>query len=288
MWVATVYDSIGNVLASAQTNDLTIEATDANGVLEMRFRDDLNKYKLYRGKMRMLVTPTGLQAINIVPLESYLRGVVPAEMPATWPTEAVKTQAVAARTYAWSRLKGDQREWDVVPTAANQVYGGYQHEHPNSDAAVQATANVVLTYAGKVISAVFHACAGGYTENSEYAFVNDRGDPGTKVPYLRGKPDVDLNGVPYDATAGTFDWKTATFTMSQLSAMMASNDMTNVGQISNITYFRGVSGRVYKVVLEGSLGTKTVSGGKFKNTYSSNRLAGGEMKSTLFFLTPAP
>jgi stage II sporulation protein D len=287
VWVATVYDSLGSVLATAQADDLIVEATDPNGVLEMRFRDDMPKYKLYRGQMRLLVTPTGLQAINILPLESYLRGVVPAEMPATWPIEAVKTQAVAARTYAYSRLKGAQREWDVVPTAANQVYGGYQHEHPNSDAAVLATQNMVLTYNGKVISAVFHACAGGYTENSEYAFVNDKGEPGSVVPYLRGKPDVDANGVPYDINAGTYAWHSGQFTMSQLSAIMANSSMTNVGEIYSIDYFRGVSGRVYKVVLTGSAGTKEVSGGKFKNTYNSYRTPGSpNMESTLFYLTP--
>lgn len=288
-WVATAFDSVGNVLATARTNDLFVEAVDADGVLEMRFRDELPKYKLYRGRMRLLVTSTGLQAINILPMESYLRGVVPAEVPATWPLEAVKTQAVAARTYAWSRLKGTAREWDVVPTAANQVYGGYQHEHPNSDRAVLGTQNIVLTYNGKVISALYHAAAGGHTENSEYAFVNDKGDPGTKVAYLRGKPDVDADGVPYDINAGTYDWHSGNFTMTQLSQIMSNNNLTNVGTIYNMTFHRGVSGRVYKVVLEGSAGTKEVSGGKFKNTYNNFRTPGTpNMVSTLFFLTPAP
>jgi stage II sporulation protein D len=220
----------------------------------MRYRDELVKYRQYRGKIRVLVTPLGLRTINILPLESYLRGVVPAEVPATWPTEAVKAQAVAARTYAWSRLK-DTRDWDVVPTAANQVYGGYQHEHPASDAAVSATANLVLTYQGKVISALYHAAAGGHTENSEYAFVNDRGDPGNTIAYLRGKPDVDPNGVPYDITAGTYSWTSGQFTMEQLSWMLANNQVTDVGEIYNITYWRGVSGRVYRVLLEGSAGS---------------------------------
>ena len=62
-------------------------------------------YKTYRGRMRMLVTANGLQTVNILPLEQYLRGVVPAESPASWPIEAVKAQAVAARSYAWQRMK---------------------------------------------------------------------------------------------------------------------------------------------------------------------------------------
>ncbi|HEV3486230.1 MAG TPA: hypothetical protein VG106_12535, partial [Vicinamibacterales bacterium] len=189
------------------------------------------------------------------------------------------------RTYAWPKMRST-RAWDILPTAAHQVYGGYGHEHPNSDAAVLATQNLVLTYNGRVISALFHAAAGGHTENSEYAFVNDKGDPGTVVPYLRGKPDVDANGVPYDGNAGSYAWQTGQFTMAQLSAMMSSNTYTNVGEITNITYFRGVSGRVYKVVLEGTGGTKTVSGGKFKTVYNNNRLSRPEIKSNLFYLTP--
>ena len=287
LWVATVYDSVGNVLATTSTNDLVVEAIAPEGVLEMRFRDELPKYQLYRGKIRLLVTGNRLQAINVLPIESYLRGVVPAEVPATWPIEVVKSQAVAARTYAWTRLKGADREWDVVPTAANQVYGGYQHEHPNSDAAVLATRNMVLTYQGKIISALYHACSGGHTENSEYAFVNDKGEPGSRVAYLRGKPDVDENGVPYDIGAGTYDWHSGQFTMAKLSQIMSHNDLTDVGEIYNMTFHRGVSGRVYKVVLEGTKGTKEVSGGKFKNTYNNFRTPGSpNMVSTLFFLTP--
>jgi stage II sporulation protein D len=262
-----------------------VTAVEPDGVLEMRFRDEHVKYKQYRGQIRVLATPAGLQAINILALESYLRGVVPAEVPATWPIEAVKAQAVAARTYAWSRMKVN-REWDVVPTAANQVYGGYQHEHDRSDLAVASTANLVLTYQGKVISAVFHAAAGGHTENSEYAFVNDRGDPGNRVAYLRGKADVDPNGQPYDLTAGTYDWTTGQFSMVWLSWMLGQNPLTDVGEIESISFDRGVSGRVYRVVLVGSEGTKIVSGGKFKNTFNNFQFVGKNAKSTLLFLTP--
>jgi SpoIID/LytB domain protein len=283
-WIATVHDATGAVVASAVTDDLVVSAAAPDGVLEMRYRDQLVKYRQYRGQLRLLVRSTGLETINILPLESYLRGVVPAEVPATWPIEAVKAQAVAARTYAWSRRK-DWREWDVLPTAANQVYGGYQHEYPASDSAVSATANLVLTYEGKVISALYHAAAGGYTENSEYAFVNDRGDPGNRVAYLRGKPDVDENGVPYDISAGSYAWTSGQFTLPQLSVIFSNNPLTDVGEILNITYWRGVSGRVYRVLLEGSKGSKTVSGGRFKNTYNDYKITGKNMKSTLFFLT---
>ena len=196
------------------TGDLLIEPVDpATGVLYMGYRDELPKYKQYRGSMRLLVTPTGLQTINILPLETYLRGVVPAEMPATWPIEAVKAQAVAARTYAWARMK-PTKTWDVLPTAANQVYGGYQQEHRPATRGQRRQPIWCMTYKGNVISAVFHSCAGGYTENGEYVFVNNYGDPGTKTAYLQGKPDVDENGVPYDIAAGSYSWQSGQFTMS--------------------------------------------------------------------------
>jgi SpoIID/LytB domain protein len=285
-WVATVYDASGVVLATATTSDLVVEASDTSaGVLYMAFRDELPKYKTYRGAIRMIVTSTGLQTINILPLESYLRGVVPAEVPASWPIEAVKAQAVAARTYAWAKMRND-RNWDILPTAAHQVYGGYQHEHWASDRAVSETANLVLTYGGKIISALYHAAAGGHTENSEYAFVNDYGSLGSKVAYLRGKADVDENGVPYDATAGSYAWQTGQFTMSELSAIMRHSSLTYVGDLHRLTFWRGVSGRVYKVLLEGSEGSKYVSGGKFKNLFNVFRPPGGSVKSTLFYLTP--
>jgi stage II sporulation protein D len=280
------------VLAQAPTSDLTMETVDPNGVLYMPFPDNLPKYKEYRGNMRMIASTNGLETINVLPIEQYLRGVVPAEMPSVWPLEALKAQAVAARTYSWSHLKGDKREYDMLPTAANQVYGGYHHEEASTDLAVFQTMGQVLTYNGNVISALYHACAGGYTENSEYAFVTNAGNPGSVVAYLRGKPDVDPNGVPYDINAASYDFNTGQFTMSQLSAMMALNPATNVGQITNITYSRGVSGRVYKIVLDGikngTAVTKTMSGAVFKNTYNKYRLGGPDINSTAFYLTPVP
>jgi len=241
--------------------------------------------------MLLTASTTGLEAVNVLPIESYLRGVVPAEMPSVWPVEALKTQAVAARTYAWSHLH-PTKSYDMLPTAANQVYGGYHHEEASTDFAVAATANQVLTYNGNVISALYHACAGGYTENSEYAFVTNKGQPGSVVPYLRGKADVDPNGVPYDINAASYDYNTSQFTMAQLSAIMANNPATNVGQITNITYSRGVSGRVYQIVLEGTNAagvtvTKTMSGAVFKNTFDKYRSGGPDINSTAFYLMPA-
>ena len=244
-----------------------------------------------RGEERIRVRLEGSRKVQELRLEDYVAGVVASEMPASYPPEALKAQAVAARGYAFSHLKPNNN-YDVTPTASNQVYSGYQHEDPRSDQAVAETANQVLIYTGsdqryygKVIEAFFHSDAGGYTENSEYAFVSGNGSPGTKVPYLRGKPDVDPNGVPYDIDTPNYSWQTGQFTMSQLSAIMALNPLTDVGQITNITFFRGVSGRAYQILLEGTEGSLYMSGGRFKSQFNNYKPPGSDLKSNMFYLT---
>ena len=147
---------------------------------------------VYRGKGEARMNGTGtLAGINELPLEQYLYGVVPRELPPTslWGhPEAQKTQAVAARTYAMRGLgKRGTDGYDLLATTSDQVYGGYDAEEPVSNAAVDATAGVVATYQGALIDALFSSTAGGHTANSEEAFSSE-------LPYLRGVPDRDLDG----------------------------------------------------------------------------------------------
>jgi stage II sporulation protein D len=264
-----------------------MEPVDSATVLDIGFKDSHPLSTLFRGAMRLRVTPTGIQAVNIVPLESYLRGVVPSEMPALWPLEALKSQAVAARSYAWPKIKG-VGDYDITPTAANQVYKGVRNEHSRTDQAVAGTTGKILLFNGNVATAYYHSAAGGHTENTEYAFVGKTGNLGTKVGYARGVPDYDANGIAYDVKSPDYNWESAPFTMSQLTQILSANYRTDVGEIYNITFYRGVSGRIYKVFLEGSKGELFCSGGVLKNTYSDNRLAGKTMKSTMYWLQPYP
>ncbi|WP_078409936.1 SpoIID/LytB domain-containing protein [Priestia abyssalis] len=118
-----------------------------------------------------------IRPINVISMENYVKGVVPNEMPATWNGEALKVQAVAARTYAMSYIH------KVIDDTINyQVYGG-KNWHPNSTKAVDETAGEVLKYKGKLISAVFSASNGGKTESNANAWGN------TFVPYFRIKED---------------------------------------------------------------------------------------------------
>jgi stage II sporulation protein D len=281
----TVFDAGGAQLASAAAPELLIQPVDSSTILDIGFKDSHPASTLFRGQMRLRVTPTGLQAVNIVPLESYLRGVVPSEMPASWPLEALKAQAVAARSYAWPKIK-TTGDYDITPTAGAQVYKGVENEHTRTDQAVAGTYGKVLMYNGNVATAYYHSTAGGYTEHTEYAFVGKTGTLGTKVAYARGKPDVDANGIAYDIGSPSYDWQSTTFTMAQLSQILSANPLSDVGEIYNITFYRGVSGRIYKVFLEGSKGELFCSGGVFKNTYNDNRFGGAAVKSTMYYLHP--
>jgi stage II sporulation protein D len=142
----------------------------------------------YRGEIHLLVNARGkLNVINVLPLEEYLRGVVPLELPpASYPElEALKAQAIAARSYALATRGRLGREgFDLYDDPRSQIYGGYKVEHPMSNRAVEETHGLVATFSdknGKVvpIEALYSADCGGHTENNESVFMT------SPVPYLR-------------------------------------------------------------------------------------------------------
>lgn len=142
--------------------------------------------KSYRGIVELRVTSFGtVRAINWVEIESYLLGVVPAELgPEVWPRiEALKAQAVAARTYVW-RNKGQflDEGYDLCATPRCQVYAGADAEHPLSDRAVRETAGQILVWEGRPIIALYTATCGGHTEDGKGIF------PEHDEPYLKGVP----------------------------------------------------------------------------------------------------
>ena len=148
------------------------------------FNDRLNPVRLngkaYRGKLEVFVNSRGsLTVVNVVPLEDYLLGVVPAELGLPQ-LEAQKAQAVAARTYAVANVGTyGTKGFDMVPTVWSQVYKGVSIENPMGTRAVRETRGIVATYQGKPIMAYFTSTCGGRTENSENIF--DHAEP-----YLRG------------------------------------------------------------------------------------------------------
>ena len=168
------------------------------------------------------------------------------------------------------------------------MYRGTEAEKAQTNAVILADPGVVIRSGSTVVDAVFHSTGGGATESSEYAFMTSGGSPGTKVSYLRGIRDQPATGVPYDWSSPWFSWSTTPLTRVQLSAMFAKDARTNVGDLQKLDLrHRGVSGRLYQVVLYGSTGTKTVSADTFRSVYNAWKPSTAQLlRSNLFDTVP--
>ena len=232
-----------------------------------------------------------MSVVNHVELDQYLRGVVPAEMPTSWPREALRAQVIAARSYAVRELNPGTGTYDMVDDTRSQLYRGIKGERPVTDALIAAEPGAVIRAGTTIIKAFFFSTGGGATENNEYVFVSSKGTPGTsKVSYLRGITDRSPDGVPYDLEAPYYDWTTSSLSRATLSAMFASDPRTNVGSLTKLDLRRrGVSGRLYQVVLYGSKGTKTVSADTFRSVYNATKPSSAKtLRSNLFDTRPIP
>ena len=246
-------------------------------------------YDTYRGTIRVgLSTSTGKASVtDELTMERYLRGVVPAEMPSTWPTAALEAQSIAARSYAARRLRPGVSYFDVVDDTSAQVYLGVLGEQAATTAAIDATAGVVLVQGAEIANTMFHSTGGGATEHNENVYVSSSGAKvAGAVSYLRGSSDRRADGSAFDDSSPYATWKTATYTRTQLSAWFGSDSRTNVGTLTALDLRdRGVSGRLISVKLIGSLGTKTVSGDVFRSVFNARRPSGDQLlRSTLFDL----
>ncbi|MEX1316310.1 MAG: SpoIID/LytB domain-containing protein [Synechococcaceae cyanobacterium] len=150
--------------------------SDAAGAFQLRQRR-------YRGRLRLLASGGKLQAINHLPLETYLPSVVGSEMPASWPQPALRAQAVAARTYALRQLR-PAADYDLKATVSSQVYKGLEAETDSTRQAVASTRGQVLMFGSRLANTVFHSSSGGLTENSGDIWQQ-------QLPYLVSVPDFD-------------------------------------------------------------------------------------------------
>ena len=265
----------------------------------------------YRGVGEVRLNSRGsLAAINELPIEEYLLGVVPRELgPIAFPyLEALKAQAVAARTYALANL-GKRRNdgYDLLPTVSDQVYGGMNAEHPLSTQAVQETAGVVATYDGRLISALYSSTSGGWTANSEDVFT-------TAEPYLRGVPDKErgkaLDHVPSlevfrnhanptslrAAAEGDFesDWSSrhrwyVDWTADEMRQVLNTYFTTEVGRVLAVDVVeRSSSGRALRVNFVTENGTFTETKDRIRAALKFFNAAGAQtsLNSTLFFIEP--
>ncbi len=206
--------------------------------------------RVYRGKLRAASPTAGStrrDTVNVLRLDDYVRGVLPAEMPPGWAPEAVKAQAIAARTYAvWSRAQNKKRYYQVCDTTACQVYGGAGAEHPLADAAVAATSRQVLTFDGAPAFTQFSSSSGGWTAAGS-------------VPYLPAQAD------PYDAhEANPNNTWSVTLDVRRLErAYPALGELRRI----RVTARDGNgewSGRVMSLQLDGTRADRTLTGDSFR------------------------
>lgn len=210
----------------------------------------------YRGETLLIHDGSDLTVINHVDLEDYLYSVVGGEMVASWPLEALKAQAVAARSYALHQQNRSRNQnYDLVSTTASQVYKGVTSETPRTHEAVNSTQGQVLTHRGKVILAVFHSSSGGHTENVEDIWSRP-------LPYLRGVVD-------YDQTAPVYQWQ---------ETMWGNEISRRLGDLGTIRALipqeTTPRGRIVTLKVVGDRATKTISGKEFRKAL--------DLRSTLF------
>jgi stage II sporulation protein D len=194
----------------------------------------------YRGSIQIDVTAGKLRAINMVGLEQYLYGVVPSEMPFTWLPEALKAQAVVARSYALATRRTGA--FDLHSDTRSQVYLGIEHEKPSTNAAVNATAGEVVLYEGQVAKTYFFSTSGGRTMSAEDAW----GEP---VPYLVSVPD------PYDSISPHHDWGPLVFTGAKLAKVLKMK-----GRVVDLQPELNSSGRIKVLNVIGTKGTLAMPG----------------------------
>ena len=180
----------------------------------------------YRGRILVDVPNGKLRAINVLPLEQYLYGVVPAEMPSIWLSAALEAQAVAARSYALAGRKAGA-PFDVYADGRSQAYLGVSAETPAGRQAVDETAGQVLLYDGEVADTLFSSSTGGWTQSAADAF----GNPGR--PYLVSVRD------PYDSISPYHDWGPVPVTAKSLGTAVGA-----VGRVVDATVKRNSSHRV--------------------------------------------
>jgi stage II sporulation protein D len=218
--------------------------------------------RLYRGSVQVASSPEGLRVVNVVDAEGYLRGVLPREVYPQWPPAALEAQAIAARSYALAEMNDEGAGGPALrDTTASQVYGGLDAEDPRTDAAVAATAGLVLRHGPRLLKAYYHACCGGRTTDALDA-LSDPVSPldGTECGYCRDAP--------------YYEW----------SFRISRRDLSKrlgLGPIGELRPAIGLEGRVEKVtVFLANGGERVLAGPAFRRRLGTWR-SGGRTRGLL-------
>jgi stage II sporulation protein D len=222
----------------------------------------------YRGELRIAKSARGdMDVINVLDVEAYLYGVVPKEMSPQWPLEALKAQAIAARTYVlYQKEKSKDKDYDVIATTASQVYGGVGAEAAKSNQAVDETRGMVLLYDGQLALTYFHANSGGMTEEARRVWSAD-------VPYLKGVSD------DYSLKAPGCSWKLS-LNFDKIGTALNRKGI-DVGQVEKLMPVDiSPSGRVTKIKIFHGGRETMLTGNDFRLKTDPT-----QVKSTLFTIT---
>ncbi|MCT0225775.1 SpoIID/LytB domain-containing protein [Synechococcus sp. CS-1328] len=201
--------------------------------------------KAYRGRLQLLSSGSRLQAINVIGIESYLPSVVGSEMPASWPLEALRAQAVAARTYALQQRR-PKDPFDLKATVASQMYKGVEAETSSTREAVASTRSQVLLHGNALINAVFHSSSGGATENSGDLWRQ-------QLPYLVSVPD-------FDDTSPVSHWQLRLEPEQLRKAFPETGGVNRIEVVSTTG-----SGRVRQARISGPAGSLLVTGADLRS-----------------------
>ncbi|MDD3626069.1 MAG: SpoIID/LytB domain-containing protein [bacterium] len=228
-----------------------------------------NKY--YRGVIMTIPseTPDKFYVINVIGLEEYLLGVLAEEIPHTWHIEALKAQAVAARTYAYEKILNNspKSKYDVLATDMSQVYGGMNSERESTTKAVNETKGLIMTYKDKPIAAFFHSTCGGATDDAATVW-------GKNFPYLRR---VTCN---YCKPSPHYEWS-YTIDIDKLEDIL-DNKGYDIGYIKKIALVgKSDAGRIKDIQITGSKKTVNISSNNFRIMVGAKNMKSTNFKATL-------
>ena len=210
----------------------------------------------YYGDLYIKQVDLKLQIVNFVDIEKYLLGVVPYEMPSSFPLEALKAQTVIARSYAQTNINRKKKDFDLYDDTRSQVYAGIPKSRlSNVEKAIKETKGEVITYNGRVIDALFHSYSGGYTASAKEVYGND-------IEYLKPVEDKYSKGVPISVLTWTY----------VISKSQLEKELGFIPFDYDIEYTE--SNRVKYIVLynEDRSLEKKYTGAEFRRKYSTNKI----------------
>lgn len=240
-----------------------------NGTIAERLRASaagivLVNGKGYRNAVDIIPDGKGMLVVNELPLEDYLAGIINSEISSQWSMEAVKAQAVVARSYAvYQRDARKNSTYQLESTVLDQVYSGSDIEDSRAVRGVRETAGEVLTYDGKVIPAFFHSSCGGHTEASENVW-------SLGLPYLRG---VDCK---YCLSSPSVSWE-LNISLRKLEMLLKKGGYDVSGLRGIIPLSRNKSGRITAMSILSGRGSVNISAADFRKT-----IGYGVIRSTNF------